>query len=152
VVEEFTRECLAIEVGASFVSRRVITVLERAFAEQGPPDWLRSDNEPEFIAEVLNCCFAERGPIRRYIGPGCPWQSHHGESFCGRLRDECLDRELFANRREAAAVLAAWRQKYDGERPDSSLGYRTPREFRTARMRSSIPEPGGTEGSRTHGP
>ena len=152
LVDEFTRECLAIEVGASLGARRVIAVLERAFAEQGQPEWLRSDNGPEFIAQVLKRWLAERGPKPRYIDPGCPWQNPYGESFNGRLWDECLNRELFANRREAAVVLEAWRREYNAERPHSSLGYRTPREFRDAWMRGGLPKPGVTEGSPAQGP
>ena len=152
LVDEFTRECLAIEVGASLGARRVIAVLERVFAEQGQPEWLRSDNGPEFIAQVLKRRLAERGPKPRYIDPGCPWQNPYGESFNGRLRDECLNRELFANRREAAVVLEVWRQEYNAERPHSSLDYRTPREFRAAWSRGSIPDPGGTEGGPALGP
>jgi transposase InsO family protein len=78
---------------------------------------------------------AERGPRRprpRYIDPCCPWQNPYEESFNGRLRDECLNRELFVNRREAAVVLEAWRRDYNEERPHSSLDHRTPREFRVA--------------------
>jgi putative transposase len=130
LVDEYTRECLAIEVGASIGARRVITVLGRVFAEQGPPEWLRSDNGPEFIAGALRRWLAERGATPRYIDPGCPWQNPYGESFNGRLQDECLDLELFASREEAAVILGAWRRAYNRERPHSSLGYRTPREFR----------------------
>jgi putative transposase len=127
-----TRECLAIEVGGSLGARRVIAVLERAFAEHGPPEWLRSDNGPEFIAEVLKVWLADRGAKPRYIDPGCPWQNAFAEGFNGRLRDECLNLELFASRREAAVILEAWRRSYNTQRPHSSLGYRTPREFRDA--------------------
>jgi putative transposase len=146
------RGCLAIEVGASLGARRVIAVLERAFAEHGQSEWLRSDNGPEFIAQVLKPWLAERGPRPRYIDPGCPSQNPYGESVNGRLRDECPNRELFANRREAAVVLASWRHDYNEERPHSSLGYRTPREFRAAWFRGGIPNPGVTEGSPAQGP
>jgi putative transposase len=152
LVDEFTRECLAIEVGASFGARRVIAVLKRAFAEHGPPEWLRSDNGPEFIAQVLKRWLAERGPKPKYIDPGCPWQNPYGESFNGCLRDECLDRELFANRCEAAVVLEAWRREYNEDRPHSSLGYRTPREFRAAWSRGGIPNPGVSDGGPAQGP
>jgi putative transposase len=152
LVDEFTRECLAIEVGGSIGARRVIAVLERAFAEHGPPGWLRSDNGPEFIAEALKSWLASKGSKPRYIDPGCPWQNPFGESFNGRLRDECLNLELFANRREAAVILEAWRREYNEERPHSSLGYRTPREFRAAWSRGGIPNPGVSEGGPTRGP
>src|SRR5262249_52347698 len=102
LVDEYPRECLAIEVGASLGARGGIAVLERAFTEQSPPEWLRSDNGPEFIAQVLKRWLAERGSRPRSIDPGCPWQDVSGESFNGRLRDECRNRELVANRPEAA--------------------------------------------------
>jgi putative transposase len=132
LVDEFTRECLAIEVGGSLSARRVMTVLERAFGDHGSPEWLRSDNGPEFIGLALKAWLAERGSRPRYIDPGCPWQNAFGESFNGKLRDECLNLELFVSRREAAIVLEAWRLDYNVRRPHSSLGYRTPREFREA--------------------
>ena len=88
---------------------------------------------------------AERGPKPRYIDPDCPWQNPYGESFNGRLRDECRNRELFANRHEAAVVLEAWRREYNEDRPHSSLGYRTPQEFRAAWSRGGIPNLGATE-------
>jgi putative transposase len=151
-VDEFTRECLAIEVGGSLGARRVIAVLGRAFAEHGLPEWLRSDNGPEFIALVLKRWLTERGPKPRYIDPGCPWQNPYGESFDGRLRDECLDRELFANRREAAVAMETWHQEYNEERPYSSLGYRTPREFRAAWVRGASSKPGASGRHPPHGP
>src|SRR5262245_20064370 len=83
------------------------------------PELVRSGNGPECIAQVLKRWSAERGPKPRYIDPGCPWQNPYGESFNGRLRDERLNRELFANRGEAAVVLEAWRQEYNAERPHS---------------------------------
>jgi putative transposase len=138
LVDEFTREGLTIEVGGSLGARRVIAVLERAFAEQGQPECLRSDNGPEFIAQDLNRLLAERGPRPRYIDPGCPWQNAYGESFNGRLRDECLNLELFANRREAAVIIEAWRREYDEERPHQSLGYRTPAEVHRAGPRPGV--------------
>jgi putative transposase len=131
LVDEYTRECLAIEVGSSIGARQVIAVLGRVFAEQGAPEWLRSDNGPEFIAEALKRWLAERGAKPRYIDPGCPWQNPYGESFNGRLRDECLNLELFASRQEATVILEAWRRAYNRERPHSGLGYRTPHEFRS---------------------
>lgn len=105
LVDEFTREWLAIEVGGSIGARRVVAVLERAFAEHGSPEWLRSDNGPEFIAEVLKAWLAERGAKPRDIDPGCPWQNAYGDRFNGNLRDEYLNLELFANRCEAAVIV-----------------------------------------------
>jgi putative transposase len=141
LVDEFTRECLAIEVGGSIGARRVVAVLERAFAEHGPPEWLRSDNGPEFIAEVVKSWLSGRGAKPRYIDPGCPWQNAYGESFNGKLRDECLNLEVFANRREAAVIVEAWRRSYNTHRPHSSLGYRTPEQFRDASARGHPDDP-----------
>jgi transposase InsO family protein len=146
LVDEFTRECLAIEVGRSLGARRVIAVLERVFAEHESPEWLRSDNGPEFIAEAVTPWLAERGSKPRYIDPGCPWQNAFGESFNGRLRDECLNLELFACRREAAVILEARRRLYNTERPHSSLGYRTPNEFREASVRAEGHRPLASDG------
>jgi putative transposase len=95
---------------------------------------------------------AERGPGPRYLDPGCPWQNPCRESFDGRPRDECLDRELVANRREAVFALEARRREYDEDRPHSRLGDRTPRESQAAWMRGSIPRPEATEGIPTHRP
>jgi transposase InsO family protein len=151
LVDEFTRECLAIEVGASPGARRVIAVLERAFAEQGQPEWLRSDNGLGFIAQVLKRWLAERGPRPRYIDPGCPWQNPYGESFNGRLRDECLNRELFANRREAAVVLEAWRHEYNAERPHSSRAIGRPGSSEPPGAAAVSPSRGSRKGVRRRG-
>jgi putative transposase len=114
-------------------------------AEQGPREWLRSDIGPEFIAEVVQTWLADRGSKPHDIDPGCPWQNPYGESFNGRLWDECLNLEFFASRREAAVVIEAWRGEYNTRRPHSSLGCRTPREFRAALV------PGGTTGTESIG-
>lgn len=129
VVDEFTRECLAIEVATSFPSRRVIRVLERLFP-RGAPRFLRSDNGPEFIALELRGWLVQKGAKTLYIRPGSPWQNGYGESFNGKLRDECLDQEAFLSVAEAQVKLEQYRRLYNEERPHSSLGYRTPREFK----------------------
>jgi putative transposase len=132
VVDEFTRECLAIETGTSIRAQRVMDVLEGLFAEHGPPAFVRSDNGPEFIARTLRQWLAEEGTQTLYIDPGSPWQNAHGESFHSRFRDECLNAELFANVQEAKVVIEQWRRDYNQERPHSSLGYLTPAEFKAA--------------------
>ena len=132
VVDEFTRECLAIEVATSLPSGRVITVLERLFEERGGPDYIRSDNGPEFIAGRVRRWLGERGSETIYITPGHPWENAREESFNGRFRDECLNMEVFSNVVEARVVIEEWRHHYNEERPHSSLGRRTPREFREA--------------------
>jgi putative transposase len=132
VVDEFTRECLAIEVGTSIRAGQVIEVLQPLFEHRGRPEFLRSDNGPEFVAHQLKAWLAEAGTQTHYIEPGSPWQNGFGESFHSRLRDECLNAEVFANLAEARVVIELWRREYNEERPHSSLGYRTPAEFRAA--------------------
>ena len=132
VLDEFTRESLALEVDTSICASRVIEVLQRVFDQRGRPAFLRSDNGPEFVAHKLKAWLAETGTQTHYIDPGCPWQNGYGESFHSRLRDECLNAEVFANLAEARVVTELWRREYNQERPHSSLGYRTPVEFRLA--------------------
>ncbi len=128
VKDEWTRECFAIEVAPSIDARRVITVLERLFAEYGTPAVLRSDNGPEFIARVLKIWALMNHSEIVTIEPGKPWQNGSSESLNGTFRAECLDREWFANLREAKIVIEQWRWEYNTQRPHSSLGYRTPAE------------------------
>jgi putative transposase len=130
VVDEFTRECLAIEVAGSFNAREVIGVLEILIAKQGAPQFLRSDNGPEFIAQALQQWLADKGIQTFYIQPGSPWQNAYAESFNGRFRDECLNMELFLNRNQAHQIIETFRQHYNTERPHSSLNYKTPAEFK----------------------
>jgi putative transposase len=130
VVDEFTRECLAIEVATSLPAARVIAVLARLFALHGAPAHLRSDNGPEFVAHQVQTWLALRHAETLYIDPGCPWQNGFGESFNGSLRDECLNMWVFASVAEARIQLERFRQQYNDERPHSRLGYRTPAEFK----------------------
>jgi putative transposase len=132
VVDEFTRECLAIETDTSIRAPHVLQVLEGLFAEHGAPAFLRSDNGPEFIARKLREWLAQERAQALYIDPGSPWQNAYGESFHSRFRDECLNAELFANVQEAKVVIEQWRRDYNQERPHSSLGYVTPVEFKAA--------------------
>lgn len=128
LVDEWTRECLAIEVGSSLDAARVIAVLERLFAAYGAPQVLRSDNGPEFIARALKVWTLMRHSETATIEPGKPWQNSSVESFNSTFRGECLDREWFANLREARIVIEQWRWEYNTQRPHSSLAYRTPAE------------------------
>lgn len=130
VVDEGTRECLCITVEASQPAERVIAALEAAMAAHGVPRVLRTDNGPEFVAAAVAKWAVGRGVERAFNQPGKPWQNGKNESFKGRFRDECLNRELFANRREARVLIEAWRREYNEERPHSALGYRTPNEGR----------------------
>jgi putative transposase len=129
VVDQYTRESLAIHVAASIKSRAVIEVLSRLIAERGSPLCLRSDNGSEFVATRVKEWLTKKGIETLYIEPGSPWQNAFGESFNGRLRDECLNVEWFKNLREAALMVERWRRHYNDERPHSSLDYRTPSEF-----------------------
>ena len=129
VVDEYTRESLAIGVATSITSRAVVEVLSRLVAERGVPECLRSDNGPEFVAARVKEWLKGQGIETLYIEPGSPWQNGRGESFNGRLRDECLNVEWFRNLREAMIVIESWRRHYNEERPHSSLDYRTPSEF-----------------------
>jgi putative transposase len=129
VMDEYTRESLAIHVATSIKSRAVIEVLSRLVAERGAPRCLRSDNGSEFVATRVKEWLKQKGVETLYIEPGSPWQNAFGESFNGRLRDECLNVEWFKNLREATVIVETWRRHYNGERPHSSLDYRTPSEF-----------------------
>jgi putative transposase len=129
VMDNFTRECLALEVDTWFASARVTRVLERIVEQRGAPRWLRSDNGPEFTSRCYLAWCVERKIEPLYIQPGRPMQNGHVESFHGRLRDECLNTNWFRNLWEAREKIGAWQREYNQERPHSSLGYQTPEEF-----------------------
>jgi putative transposase len=143
VVDEGTRENLAIDVAGSLRSKRVIEVLARLVSERGCPKVLRSDNGPEFVSRALLSWILGEGIAIDLIEPGKPWQNGTCESFNGKFRDECLSMEWFRSREEAKAVIATWRRHYNEDRPHSSLGNLTPAEY-TARLASGeiVPEPG----------
>lgn len=126
VKDEFTKECLALEVGTSFQSLKVRQALARAFQEFGNPEFLRSDNGSEFISRTLAVFLSQSGTKTHFIKPGSPWQNGHIESFNSRLRAECLDVELFHNLADAQMKLAVYRRFYNERRPHSSLGYVAP--------------------------
>jgi len=130
IVDEFTRECLAIDVAGSIRSGRVIEVLSRLISERGAPAFLRSDNGPEFVSKAILQWIVEQNIQTALIDPGKPWQNGTDESFNGKFRDECLSVEWFRSRREAVVIIEAWRQHYNHVRPHSSLEYHTPVEFR----------------------
>jgi putative transposase len=129
VVDEGTRECLAIDVAGSLRSTRVIEVLSRLVAERGSPAVLRSDNGPEFVSRALLSWILSEGIQTGLIEPGKPWQNGTCESFNGKFRDECLSVEWFRSRDEAKALIAAWRTHYNEDRPHSSLGNLTPSHY-----------------------
>lgn len=129
VVDEYTRECLAIEVGRSFDSLKVIRCLEWLFLTKGVPEYIRSDNGPEFVAKAVREWLGKNGSKTLYIEPGSPWENGYMESFLGKFRDECLNMEVFGNVREAQIVVEGWKEEYNERRPHSALGGLTPAEF-----------------------
>jgi len=128
IVDEGSRECLAIDVAGSIRSGRVIEVLQGLVAKHGAPRHLRSDNGPEFVAYAVQDWLRETKIETAYIQPGKPWQNGLNESFNGRLRDECLNAEWFTSRAEAKVLIEDFRRRHNEHRPHSSLGYRTPIE------------------------
>ena len=129
IVDDFTKECLAIEVDTSLPGRRVVSVLERLAESRGLPQSVTVDNGPEFVSKALDE-WAYRNELKlRFIEPGKPQQNAYIESFNGKFRDECLNEHWFLSMRHARQVIAAWRQEYNDERPHSSLAYLTPNRF-----------------------
>jgi putative transposase len=129
VMDEYTRECLALEVNRRLTSREVIDVLADLQVVRGVPRHIRSDNGPEFIAQAIRR-WLERTDVKSlYIEPGAPWENGYAESFQSRLRDELLNVEEFTTVVEAQTLAANWRADYNHRRPHSSLGYQTPAEF-----------------------
>jgi putative transposase len=129
VNDEFTRQCHAITVAASLSAKDVQSVLGTLFEQHGTPGFLRSDNGPEFVQSDLKAWLGQQKVQTLYIDPGSPWQNGKSESMHGKLRDECLDRELFNHRIEARCVIENYRLAFNSQRPHSSLGYQTPNEF-----------------------
>jgi putative transposase len=132
VVDAYTRECLALEVDTSFASRRVTRVSEAIIAERGVPQAIRCDNGPELTSRHFLAWCIERQIELVHIQPGKPTQNGRVESFNGRMREECLNLSWFQNLFDARRKIAAWRKEYNEERPHSSLGYKTPKEFAQA--------------------
>jgi transposase InsO family protein len=129
VIDEFTRECLATEVGRTFTARDVMLTLQYLFAVRGAPEHVRSDNGPEFIAKELQRWLARADVRTLYIQKASPWENGYVESFNGKLRDELLNRELFLSVPEARYVLDEWRVEYNHRRPHSGLGWQTPAAY-----------------------
>ena len=137
VIDEFTRESLAIEVAWSFTAAQVVEVLGYLFSVRGVPEHLRSDNGPEFVARVVTRWLYRAGVKTLFIAKGSPWENGYVESFNSRFRDELLNRELFTGIEDARWVVDRWRLDYNHRRPHSSLDYQTPAEF-AARCCSSV--------------
>ena len=132
IVDEYTRECLALEVDRRMTSDDVLDVLNDLFAIRGVPKHIRSDNGPEFIARAIRRFLEGAGVEALYIEPGSPWQNGYAESFHSRLRSELLDAEVFESVAAAQSLSAGWRSQYNHHRPHSSLDYQTPAAFATA--------------------
>lgn len=150
VVDEWTRECLRIRVGYSMGSEEVLEVLQWLFEEVGAPEFIRSDNGGEFIAQQVQAWLAAKKAKTIYITPGHPWENPFAESFIGKFRDECLNEELFRDDQEAQVIVESWRQEYNQFRPHSSLGYKTPAEAALSSVgtASSSDKAGRTRGER----
>jgi transposase InsO family protein len=129
VIDEHTRECLALEVDRSITSTDVIDVLDRLIGKRGAPAFIRSDNGPEFVAKAVRQHLADLDVETRFIAPGAPWENGYIESFNGTLRNELLCREVFGHLLEARVLGDQYRQEYNSERPHSSLDYQTPAEY-----------------------
>ncbi len=130
VIDEYTRECLAIDVAGSIRSSRVIEVLAKLVSVHGAPKVLRSDHGPEFVSKAVLKWLSRENIDTAFIEPGKPWQNGSNESFNGKFRDECLSMEWFKNRIDAKMVIDSWRRHYNEVRPHSSLGNLTPHEFK----------------------
>ena len=126
IIDEYSRECLAIDVGRHMTSDDVLDRLVQLFVDRGAPAYLRSDNGPEFIATAVREWLGRVGVGTLYIEPGSPWENGYGESFNGKLRDELLAREVFDTLLEAKVLVERWRRHYNTIRPHSALGYRPP--------------------------
>ena len=126
LVDEYTRECLAIDVARKLTSDEVLERLSWLMATRGVPEHIRSDNGPEFTATVVRQWLKNVGVKTLFIEPGSPWENGYVESFNGKLRDELLEREIFYSLNEAKVLIEMWRKHYNQIRPHSSLGYRPP--------------------------
>ena len=126
VIDEYTRECLAIRADRHIRSVDVIETLAELMVTRGVPEHIRSDNGPEFTAHAIRDWLSKVGARTLYIQPGSPWENGYVESFNGKLRDELLDREIFYTLMEVQVLVEQYRQFYNRIRPHSSLGYRPP--------------------------
>jgi putative transposase len=145
VVDEYTRECVALEVARSMTAPWMAQALVGLVRQRGAPVHIRSDNGPEFIARAIRKGLEEARVAVLYIRPGAPWENGCAESFHARLRDELLEREEFSGLTEARVLGRAWREEYNHKRPHSALGYRTPAEFARSCPRAEPAAPHRTE-------
>lgn len=129
LVDEYTRECLLLEVDRSIKACDVVELVSEVMLIRGNPKYIRSDNGPEFIATALRKFLGSIHVDTLYVEPGSPWENGYAESFQSRLRDELLNAEEFNGIRDAKALAATWKNDYNHRRPHSSLGYQTPAEY-----------------------
>ena len=129
IVDEFTRECLALTPSRKLKSADVLDVLADLFVIRGAPKHIRSDNGPEFVAKAIQAWLSKAGVETLYVTPGSPWENGFVESFHSRFRDELLNLEVFDNVPHAQTVIATWKNDYNYRRPHSALGYQTPAAF-----------------------
>jgi transposase InsO family protein len=132
IVDEYSRECLSIEVERSITAEDVVSTLASVFRRRGEPAFIRSDNGPEFIARAIKRWLEVSGVGTLYIEPGSPWENAYSETFISRFSDELLKREVFADLLEAKVLVEDYRGHYNHHRPHSGLGYQTPAEFAVA--------------------
>ncbi len=126
IIDEYTRECLSLLVASRRRSQNVLDQLYELFIKRGIPDYILSDNGPEFTAKAVRNWLADIGVSTLYIEPGSPWENGYVESFIGKLRDELLNGEIFDTLFEAQVIIESWRKEYNHLRPHSSLGYKPP--------------------------
>jgi transposase InsO family protein len=126
ILDEYSRECLAIDVGRKLTHDAVMYRLTDLFFRRGIPEHIRSDNGAEFTAKTVRSWLSRIGVRTLYVEPGSPWENGYIESFNGKLRDELLNREVFDTLFEAKVLVERWRREYNHIRPHSSLGYRPP--------------------------
>ena len=138
IIDEWTRECLAIDVAGGIRSGRVIEILAQLVSVHGAPRYLRSDNGPEFVATAILRWLTAARIDTALIDPGKPWQNATDESFNGKLRDEHLSLQWFRNRVDARVSIEQWRRHYNDVRPHSSLAYLTPAEYKTKHLATTI--------------
>ena len=152
VIDEYTRECLAIEVARSFTAQDVIGVLQYLFAVRGTPEHIRSDNGPEFVAKSVRRWLDRAAVKTLFIAKGSPWENGYVESFNGKLRDELLNCELFLSLEEARWLIDRWRLDYNHHRIHSSLNYQTPAAYASGCILPASATPSPPEYSRLLAP
>lgn len=140
VIDEFTRECLALLVDRSITSNEVVDLLDWLFLVYGKPQHIRSDNGPELVAKKVQRWLAKRDCQTIYISPGSPWENAYIESFIGKFRKECVDRYLFYTLKETRRIVEDWRQEYNHYRPHSSLDYLPPSAFAAQLSQNDLPD------------